>query len=132
MTEENNLQLTELNKTIDDLRSDRDKLQEIVYEKVSESDGTDLEILKQNEMYLRYELEKALTIYSEQQEQIDDMTKKVEDLIKKNKILSNRLRENGLDDSITLKESVKNTLAVVKKKAQSYRGNVNVMLLHSI
>jgi myosin V len=45
--------------------------------------------------------------------------------IKKNNILSNRLRENGLDDSIKLKENVKNNLAVVKKKAQVYRGKLN-------
>lgn len=72
--------------------------------------------------YLRYELEKALTIYSEQQEQIDELTKKVEDLISKNDILSNRLREHGLDDSTKLKENVKSNFATIKKKAQVYRG----------
>lgn len=124
LTEENNLRLTELNKTIDDLRCDRDKLQEIIYEKVIHTDDTSVEILQQSVLYLRFELEKALTTYSEQQEQIDDLTRKVEELIKKNNILSNRLRENGLDDSIKLKENVKNNLAVVKKKAQVYRGKL--------
>lgn len=127
LTEENNLRLTELNKTIDDLRSDRDKLQEIIYEKVIQTDDTNIEVLQQSVSYLRYELEKALTAYSEQQEQIDELTRKVEDLIKKNNILSNRLRENGLDDSIKLKENVKSNLAVVKKKAQVYRGNVYII-----
>lgn len=122
LTEENNLRLTELNKTIDDLRGDRDKLQEIIYEKVIQNEDTSVDILQQTVAYLRYELEKVLTTYSEQQEQIDELTRKVEELIKKNNILSNRLRENGLDDSIKLKENVKNNLAVVKKKAQVYRG----------
>ncbi|XP_037046669.1 unconventional myosin-Va-like isoform X1 [Bradysia coprophila] len=122
LTEENNLRLTELNKTIDDLRSDRDKLQEIIYEKVIHTDDTSVEVLQQSVSYLRYELEKALTLYSEQQEQIDELTRKVEDLINKNNILSNRLREHGLDDSTKLKENVKSNLAVVKKKAQVYRG----------
>lgn len=124
LTEENNLRLTELNKTIDDLRIDRDKLQEIIYEKIIRTDDTTVEVLQQSVAYLRYELEKALTLYSEQQEQIDDLTRRVEELINKNNILSNRLREHGLDDSTKLKENVKSNLAVVKKKAQVYRGTV--------
>lgn len=128
LTEENNLRLTELNKTIDDLRNDRDKLQEIIYEKVIQADDTNMDVLQQSISYLRFELEKALTSYSEQQEQIDELTKKVEELIKKNNILSNRLREHGLDDSTKLKENVKNNLAIVKKKAQVYRGNFNVVI----
>lgn len=123
ITEENNLRLAELNKTIDDLRGDRDKLQEIIYEKVIQAEDENVDVLRQSVSYLRYELEKALTSYSEQQEQIDDLTRKVDELIKKNDILSNRLREHGLDDSTKLKENVKSNLAVVKKKAQVYRGN---------
>lgn len=127
LTEENNLRLTELNKTIDTLRSDRDKLQEIIYEKVIRADDTNVEVLQKSVSYIRFELEKALTTYSEQQEQIDDLTRKVEELIKKNNILSNRLREHGLDDSTKTKENVKSNLAIVKKKAQVYRGNLNVV-----
>lgn len=124
LTEENNLRLTELNKTIDDLRSDRDKLQEIIYEKVIQTEDTNVDVLQQSVSYLRYELEKALTTYSEQQEQLDELTRKVEELINKNNILSNRLREHGLDDSTKLKENVKSNLAIVKKKAQVYRGKL--------
>lgn len=115
--------MTELNKTIDDLRNDRDKLQEIIYEKVIQTEDSSVEVLLQSVSYLRFELEKALTTYSEQQEQLDELTRKVEELINKNNILSNRLREHGLDDSTKLKENVKSNLAIVKKKAQVYRGN---------
>lgn len=72
-------------------------------------------------MYLRHELQKALSAYTELHEQLDSLNKRMMDIVKKNKILSNRLRENGLDDSIVLKEQ-HNELAAIKKKTQIYQG----------
>lgn len=108
---------------MDDLKADRTTLEEIFQQKLNPSDEqqNNIEMLHHNEMYLRYELHKAMYAYTELQEQLDMLNKKIMDLVKKNKILSNRLRENGLDDSIMLKETVSET-AAVKKKAQIYQG----------
>lgn len=45
----------------------------------------------------------------------------VKDLSKKNAILSKRLRDNGLDDSILVNENI-NDLAIVIKRTQVFRG----------
>lgn len=70
---------------------------------------------------MRYEIQKSVAAYTAMNEQLIGLNRKINDLLKKNKILANRLRENGLDDSILLKES-HNELAVIKKRAQSYQG----------
>lgn len=122
LTEESNARLTELSKTIDDIKADRSRLEEIFQQQLKPpEEQTNIEVLQQNEMYLRYELHKAMNAYTELQAQLDMLNKKIMDLVKKNKILSNRLRENGLDDSIILKETI-NEIAAVKKKAQIYQG----------
>lgn len=66
-------------------------------------------------------MQKSVAAYTAMNEQLIGLNRKICDLSKKNKILANRLRENGLDDSILLKES-HNELAVIKKRAQSYQG----------
>lgn len=66
LTEENNAKLTELSKYIDDLKDERNKFQEILLEKLKTSDeNSSLETLQQNEIYLRYELEKSLGGYAQ-------------------------------------------------------------------
>lgn len=55
------------------------------------------------------------------QEENNQLSKTVEELTNKNKILSNRLREHGLDDTIVVNESIQD-VAVVIKKAQVYQG----------
>lgn len=123
LTEENNAKLKELSKSIDELRNERNKLHDIIHEKMKIKDqDVTIDSLKQNDLYLRYELEKSITSYADLQEQLNKLSRKIDELLKKNNILSNRLRENGLDDSIILKENVEN-FATVIKKAQVYQGN---------
>lgn len=121
LTEESNARLTELSKTIDDIRADHNRLEEILQAQLKPTDTNSIEVLQQNEMYLRHELQKSLSAYTELHEQLDSLNKRMMDIVKKNKILSNRLRENGIDDSIVLKEQ-HNELAAIKKKTQIYQG----------
>lgn len=126
LTEESNAKLTELSKQVDELRSDRTKLVEICQLRLKEELADELttatiETYKQNDQYMRYEIQKSVAAYTSMNEQLIGLNRKINDLVKKNKILANRLRENGLDDSILLKES-HNELAVIKKRAQSYQG----------
>lgn len=122
LTEESSAKLLELSKQNDDLRADRTILEDLSHTKLKEDiDEMSLDTLKQNEIYMRYEVQKAVAAYTEMNEQLIGLNKKIIDLTKKNTILANRLRENGLDDSIILKEST-NELAVIKKRAPSHQG----------
>lgn len=55
------------------------------------------------------------------QEENSQLAKQVEELTKKNLILSKRLRENGLDDSIVVTDTLQD-VAVVIKRTQKYQG----------
>lgn len=127
LTEESNAKLTQLSQQVDELRTDRVKLEEIFQLRLKEDIPADdltptiLETYKQNDQYMRYEIQKSVAAYASMNEQLIGLNRKINDLVKKNKILANRLRENGLDDAILLKES-HNELAVIKKRAQSYQG----------
>lgn len=122
LTEESNARLTDLSRTIDEIKTDRDQLQEIIYGKLNSSDDSSAETShQQNEQYLQYELQKSITAFTDVQIQLDALNKRLMDMIKKNKILANRLRENGIDDSIAAKTEV-NDIAAVKRKAQTYQG----------
>lgn len=51
----------------------------------------------------------------------NQLVKQNEELTKKNLILSKRLRENGLDDSIVVTDTLQD-VAVVIKRTQKYQG----------
>ena len=55
-------------------------------------------------------------------EQLDDRNKKINELIKNNNILANRLREHGLNDSILSAENNTSGITMVKKKEQKLQG----------
>lgn len=121
LTEESNARLTDLSRTIDEIKADRNRLEEIIYAKLTSGGDNDTETTQQNEQYLQYELQKSITAYTDLQLQLDAMNKRLMDMVKKNKILANRLREHGIDDSIAMKEQVTD-IAPVKRKAQTYQG----------
>lgn len=50
------------------------------------------------------------------------MSKSIEKLTQENQILSKRLRENGIDDSIQSMEIVNNSPMIHHKRATSYQG----------
>lgn len=113
--------MAEFSRTIENLKLEYSKLTDIAYEKLTANTSSDSDTMRQNEEFLRYELKKSVIAYIELQDQFIALSKKFSDLTKKNHILSNRLRENGLDNSIILKETVE-TVADVKKQTQVYRG----------
>uniref|UniRef100_A0A1B0CB62 Myosin class i heavy chain n=2 Tax=Lutzomyia longipalpis TaxID=7200 RepID=A0A1B0CB62_LUTLO len=76
----------------------------------------------QSVVFLKHELERAMVDYVEHKERINDMTKKVTDLVRINAILSARLRENGTSDSLDLAEDTQENLVSVRRKAQVYQG----------
>ncbi|XP_055687296.1 unconventional myosin-Va isoform X2 [Lutzomyia longipalpis] len=118
LTEENNAKLGELTQQNEDLRNERNKLQAIVEEALAGGDVNDA----QSVVFLKHELERAMVDYVEHKERINDMTKKVTDLVRINAILSARLRENGISDSLDLAEDTQENLVSVRRKAQVYQG----------
>lgn len=120
LTEENNAKLEEYNKQIDQLRSERDSLQSILLEKVDESEDDTIEGMRNTQMYLKYELERSTIASAEIMEKHNVLLMKFNELKKKNQILSNRLRDHGLRDSILIEEP--QSMAIVKKKQQIYDG----------
>ena len=66
LTEENNAKLKDLSVHIDDLKTERTELLEILHKNLeASSDSVSIEGLQQNEMYLRYELKKSMLAYAE-------------------------------------------------------------------
>lgn len=126
LTEEHNMRFKEMSQLIDNLRNEKCMLESIMQDKMyvepSNIQSEDATVLRQKESYLRMELDKSAAAYVELQEQNNELTRKINELIKKNNILSNRLREHGLNDSILLNDSKTSDLAIVKKKAQNYQG----------
>lgn len=122
MMDANNETLVENNKVIDALRMEIQELQLILQGRVeSASTEANVDTLKQSEQYLRHELKKSTAAYVQLQEQVNELLAKLSELTKKNNILSNRLRDHGLNDSILTNDEFQN-MVVVKKKAQSYQG----------
>lgn len=128
LTEEHNMKLTEMMREVDNLRNEKCMLESIVQDKL-EIDTSVVEnghggtTLRQKESYLRMEIERSAATYVDSQEQLSDARKQIELLQKKNHILMNRLKENGLTDSILSDDSQAGGMAVVvKRKAQSYQG----------
>ncbi|XP_055531735.1 unconventional myosin-Va isoform X2 [Wyeomyia smithii] len=121
MMEANNETLVENNKIIDGLRKEIQNLQNILQTRMEDPSEGNVDALKQSEQYLRHELKKSTAAYVELQEQVNDLLIKINELTKKNNILSNRLRDHGLNDSILMNDEFQN-MVMVKKKAQSYQG----------
>jgi myosin V len=121
LTQENNAKLEELSTQLDNVRREKMILQEILQEKLNKDDDDNWETLKQNENYLRYELELATVSYVELQSQMNELTRKMNDLTKQNTILVNRLRENGLNYEAEVQPEHTN-IAIVKKKTQNVQG----------
>ncbi|XP_053683120.1 unconventional myosin-Va isoform X2 [Sabethes cyaneus] len=121
MMEANNETLVENNKIIDGLRKEVQNLQNILQSRMENPSESNIDALKQSEQYLRHELKKSTAAYVELQEQFNELLIKINELTKKNNILSNRLRDHGLNDSILMNDEFQN-MVMVKKKAQSYQG----------
>lgn len=129
LTEEHNMKLTEMMREVDNLRNEKCMLESIVQDKLEIDDGVgenehDNATLRQKNSYLKMEIEKSASSYVSAQEQLNGYRKLVESLGKQVNILGNRLKENGLTDSILLNESHfgSGMAGIVKKKAQSYQG----------
>lgn len=124
LTEEHNMKLTEMMREIDNLRNEKCMFESIIQDKLEIENGIDASSLKQKESYLRLELEKSAAAYVDVQEQLNVAKKQINELQKKNNIFANRLKDNGISDSILANGSMVNTelLGVTKKKAQSYQG----------
>lgn len=122
ITEEHNMKFKEMSQQIDNLRNEKCALESIIQDKLDVDLDGDATTVKQKESYLRMELDRAAVAYVELQEQMNEQTRKINELIKKNNILSNRLREHGLNDSIILNDPNTNNIASVKKKALQYQG----------
>lgn len=126
LTEEHNMKLTEMMKEIDHMRNEKYMLESIVQDKLELDNGNadDPVAVRQKESYLRMEVEKSAAAYIDAHEQLSDARKQIQELQKKLNILMNRLRENGLNDSILSNESYNGTgmAPVARKNVQSYQG----------
>lgn len=124
LTEEHNMKLTEMMREIDNLRNEKCMLESIVQDKVEMENGFDATTLRQKESYLRLELERSAATFVDAQEQLNSMKRQMIELQKRNNILANRLKENGLTDSVLTSNAEKShgMAGVIKKKAQSYQG----------
>ncbi|XP_059615279.1 unconventional myosin-Va isoform X2 [Phlebotomus argentipes] len=118
LTEENNAKLAELSHQNDDLRSEKNKLQAIVEEALAGGDATNAQTV----VFLKHELEKTVVDYVEQKEIVNELSKKVAELMRINGILSARLRENDISDALDLAEETTENLVSVRRKAQVYQG----------
>lgn len=127
LTEENNAKFIDLNEAIDDLKDERNKLNEIMCEQIANSSDipssseSSLNQNQQNIAYLLHEVETNAVAFADTLEENNQLAKTVEELTNKNKILSNRLREHGLDDAIVTNVSI-HDVATVIRKAQVYQG----------
>lgn len=109
------------------MRTERERLTEILQHNVCESDTADeagdgnARTLYQREQYLRHELQQTVETFVRMDEQLVGMQKKNAELAQRNKILAQRLRDNGLDSSVHAPETA-GELAVIKRMAQNYEG----------
>lgn len=124
LTEEHNMKLTEMMRELDNLRNEKCIFESIIQDKLEIENGFDATTLKQKESYLRLELEKSASAFVNAQEQLNVAKKQLIELQKKNHILANRLKDNGITDSILSNGATADMVSVMKKKAQSYQGIV--------
>lgn len=134
LTEENNAKIFELNREIDELKVERNKYQEILHNQISdrmdssqcqnsieEANVMTQQQKQQNINYLMHELKSISNAYAEVLEENNRMSKALDELSKKNQILSKRLRDHGIDDSIVAHESVHDA-AIIHKRQVVYQG----------
>lgn len=127
LTEENNAKFVDLSQTIDVLNNEKNKLHEIMHEQIitsadftNSADGSIPN--QQNVAYLLNELESNAVAFADALEENNQLSKLVEELTSKNKILSNRLREHGLDDATVPTKSVHDVAMVIRKTQKKYQG----------
>ncbi|XP_050097643.1 unconventional myosin-Va isoform X3 [Anopheles aquasalis] len=119
ITDANNESIVESNRIIDGLKTENSELQEMLQRGFAADEEIDVETVRQNEQYLRHELRKSTAGYVELQEQLNELLTKNAELLQKNNILSNRLRDHGLNDSILMNDEFHSSMiAVVKKQSQ--------------
>lgn len=111
ITEEHNVALREFSRQQDDSCTEKNKLEEILYNEMQKSENEDSRVTLG---YLSHELEALTADYLQCQEQVNALKRM-------NQILMERLRDHGLNDSILLDDRV-DTMALVNKKPQSYQG----------
>lgn len=129
LTEEHNMKLTEMMKELENLQNEKCMLESIVQDKLdvdtgSVENGHESLTLRQKESYLRMEVERTASLYVESQEQLNETRKQIAELNKINNILVNRLKENGLNESVLSGDAHfgNGMVGVMKKKAPSYQG----------
>lgn len=133
LTEENNAKIFELNREIDELKVERNKYQEILHNQISdrmdssqcqnsiEEANVAQQQKLQNINYLMHEVKSISNAYMEVLEENNRMSQAIDELSKKNQILSKRLRDHGIDDSIVAHESVHDA-AIIHKRQVVYQG----------
>ncbi|XP_055916560.1 unconventional myosin-Va isoform X1 [Eupeodes corollae] len=122
LTEENNAHLAELSRQLDELRNEKAQLQTILQSGVEDLDEANIEAIRQNERYLRYELEKSYMEYTKLQEDMNVLTKKYEDAKRTIHTLTRRLRDHGISSANPNQEDSKVVASVGKKKTHHYKG----------
>lgn len=125
LTEEHNKRLTEISKEVDHLRNEKCMLESLIQDDLEKDiNPNEVHLFRQKENYLRMEIERTTAAYVESQELLSDYKKQINDLHKKTGVLVNRLKENGLTDSIIFNDSspLSELAMVMKKKAKSYQG----------
>ncbi|XP_023037684.1 unconventional myosin-Va isoform X3 [Drosophila willistoni] len=70
ITEEHNSKLVEMTQEIERLNTERQELQNVIFESIDEFENASVETLKQNDRYLRRELKKAISQYLLVQEEL--------------------------------------------------------------
>ncbi|XP_067632478.1 unconventional myosin-Va isoform X2 [Eurosta solidaginis] len=123
LTEENNAHLGDLTRQIDELRHEKTQLQEVLHNGLEQIDEHNIEALRQNERYLRYELQRSFAQYTQLQEEMNAMTRKFEALRQCKDKLMLKLQEHGILQEGNIKESDKKAVAnVSKQKVANYQG----------
>lgn len=124
LTEMHKMKLIELTKEIDYLRSEKQQLEDIFHEKIENDSENDLVKLRQRESFLKIELSRLTDSYVHSQESLTSMRRQLQELNNRNHKLSNTLRDNGLNDAMTMMNGAINgeLVEVAKKKNQKLQG----------
>jgi myosin V len=116
LTEMHKMKLIELTKEIDNLRNEKQQLEDIFHEKLENDNENDIMKLRQRESYLKVELSRLTDSYVHSQESLTSMRKQLQELNNRNHKLSNALRDNGLNDAMMMNGSINGDLVEVAKK----------------
>ncbi|XP_055310995.1 unconventional myosin-Va-like, partial [Sitodiplosis mosellana] len=133
LTEENNSKMLDMSKEIEELRSERNQFQEIMhnqirstelseeYHSIISQDNNSAVQKQQNVDYLMAEIKSISAAYTQVLEENSRMSKSIGKLMQENQILSKRLRQNGIDDSIVPSESLEKS-PMIHKRAPTFQG----------